>query len=159
MKIVNRWSGETIWEGDVQTIQEAVSAAIAAGANLTDANLTGANLTGANLQPSRDDLWAVLSSTPSEVPALIAALREGRIDGSSYEGSCACLVGTLAHARGCEYDAIPGLSPNASRPVELFFAAIKPGDTPETSQFSRLAIEWCEDWLLRMQQAFGGSHA
>lgn len=106
--------------------------------------------------PIRDDLWAVLSSAPQEVPALIAALTEGRVDGSTYHGTCACLVGTLTHARGCadEYG-IPGLSPNASRPAERFFLAIRPGDTPETSPFVQLARAWAEDWLARMRAAFG----
>jgi hypothetical protein len=125
------------------------------GANLTGANLTGANLRGANLTPIRDDLWAVLCASPHEVLALRQSLVEGRINGSSYEGDCACLVGTLANARHCTYEEIPGLQPDSSRPAECFFSCIKIGDTPATSQFSQLALEWVDQWLANMQAAFG----
>jgi len=115
-------------------------------AYLSGADLRGANLSGAYLTPIRDDLWAVLSSSPMEVSGLLAALKEGRVDGSTYEGDCACLVGTLANLRHCMHNAIDGLNPDSSRPIECFFAAIKKGDTPETNQFSKLACEWIESW-------------
>jgi len=124
------------------------------GADLGWANLGGANLRGANLTTIRDDLWAVLSSTPAEVVGLRSAIMEGRIDGSTYEGDCACLVGTLANLRHCKYDEIPALKPNSSRPIELFFLSIRKGDTPETSQFSKLALKWIDEWLGRMRAAF-----
>ncbi|UOK17382.1 pentapeptide repeat family protein [Bordetella phage vB_BaM-IFTN6] len=128
-------------------------------ANLRDANLSGADLSGASLRgayltPIRDDMWAVLSATPAEVPALIAALKAGRVDGSTYEGECACLVGTLANARKVGFGSIESLEPNSSRPIERFFLSISRGDTPETNQFSKLALEWAEEWLARMQAAF-----
>ena len=130
------------------------------GANLRDADLSGAylrdaDLSGAYLTPIRDDIWAVLSSAPSEVPALIAALKEGRVDGSTYEGECACLVGTIANVRHTEIQSLGDLKPNSSRPAERFFLGISRGDKPETNQASALAVEWCEAWLNRMQAAFG----
>ena len=133
--------------------------AVLTGADLTRADLTGADLTGAvltdaDLRPIRDDLYAVLSSAPAEVPALIAALKAGKVDGSTYEGDCACLVGTIANARRCDYRAIPGLHPNSSRPAEVFFLGITKGDTPETHQHARIACAWAEDWLARMRAAF-----
>lgn len=109
----------------------------------------------AKLAPIRDDLWAVLSLAPAEVPGLRAAIAAGRIDGSTYEGDCACLVGTLAAVRRCNYDAIPGLAPNGNRAAERFFLAIRPGDTPEKSQFAALALEWVDQWTANMQAAFG----
>ena len=96
----------------------------------------------------------MLSATPVEVTGLRDALIEGRVNGSTYDGECACLVGTLANVRHCAYDEIPGLSPNSSRPAERFFVGIRQGDTPETNQFSKLAVEWIDDWLGRMRAAF-----
>jgi hypothetical protein len=76
------------------------------GANLVDADLVGADLRSADLVDAdlvfvRDDLWAVLSAAPAEVPTLLAKVRAGEVDGSVYEGVCACLLGTIANARGC----------------------------------------------------------
>jgi len=133
------------------------------GANLSGADLGGADLGGANLGPIRDDFWAVIAAVPTEIPALRAALTEGRVDGSTYQGDCACLVGTIANARHCAYDKLPGLSPNSSRPAERFFLGINRGDTPKTSQFSKLAVEWLDDFDGRMKLAYGpkpeGTHA
>ncbi len=96
------------------------------GADLRGANLSDANLSGANLTPIRDDVWAVLSAAPAEVPALRAALAEGRI---------------------------PGLAPNSLRPAEMFFRPIKPGQTAETSQHVKLALEWVDQWLANVRAA------
>ncbi len=118
------------------------------GSDLRGSNLRGSNLSDSNLQPIRDDMWAVLCSAPREVLGLRKALVDGRVDGSTYVGSCACLVGTLANERHCTLNEIPGLTPNSSRPIERFFCAIDRGDTPETSQFARLAVEWIDQWRL-----------
>ena len=120
-------------------------------ANLTDANLSRADLSDANLSDAnltliRSDFQAVLASVPSEVPALRDALVAGKVDGSAYKGECACLVGTIANARHCPYDAIPGLAPDSSRPAERFFLAIRKGDTPENSQFVARAVSWIDEF-------------
>ncbi|MGC4033635.1 MAG: pentapeptide repeat-containing protein [Tepidisphaeraceae bacterium] len=124
------------------------------GANLGGANLSGADLSGANLSVIRDDLWAVLSAAPREVEGLRAAIVEGRIDGSTYTGECACLVGTIANVRHENYEELGALKPNGSRPIERFFLSINKGDTPETSQFSKLALQWTDEWLANMKSAF-----
>jgi hypothetical protein len=132
-----------------------LTGAVLTGADLTGAVLTGADLTGADLTPIRDDIFAVLSSAPAEVPALLEALKTGKVDGSTYTGECACLVGTLAKAKGCTERQIEGLTPNSSRSAERFFMGIRKGDTPATNPASKLATEWVEDWLTRMRAAFG----
>ncbi len=126
------------------------------GANLRGADLRGAYLRDADLSIIRDDLWAVLSASPAEVEGLRQSIIDGKIDGSTYEGPCACLVGTIANVRHCKYNLIPSLTPNSSRPAERFFLAIKPGDTPENSQFSKLALKWVDQWLANMRGAFAG---
>jgi hypothetical protein len=125
------------------------------GAVLTGAVLTGAVLTRAVLTGIRDDLWAVLSSAPAEAPAVLQALREGRVDGSTYQGECACLVGTIANARHCLYTDLGALQPNSYRPAEKWFMGIRAGDTPETNQQAKLAAEWVSDWIDRMRATFG----
>ena len=49
IKILNRWTNACIWEGEVETIKEAVAKAIASGANLRGCNLSGCNLRGSDL--------------------------------------------------------------------------------------------------------------
>jgi uncharacterized protein YjbI with pentapeptide repeats len=105
----------------------------------------------------RDDIWAVLSAAPSEVEGLRKALAEGRVNGSAYEGECACLVGTIANVRGCHYEKLEILKPNSRRAAECWFLSIKEGDKPENNPFSKLALEWIDDWLARMQAAFAGA--
>jgi hypothetical protein len=152
IEIRNRWSGAVIYthEAEGATMRDAVLAAVRHGAYLS-----GAYLSGADLTPIRDDIWAVLSSAPREVPAVIEALKAGRVDGSTYHGPCACLVGTIAIKREVSVDDIEGLRPNSSRPAERFFMGIRQGDTPETSQHSALALEWAQQWLDNMRAAFG----
>ena len=116
-------------------------------ANLRSANLRSANLQGASLEPIRNDVWAVLSAAPAEVPALLEVLRAGKFDGTHYEGDCACLVGTIAKVRACDYKAIPSLVPDSSRPAERWALAIKPGDTPESSVVAGITASWIEEWI------------
>jgi len=52
----------------------------------------------------------------------------------------------LANARFCDYRKIPLLKPDSSRPIERFFMAIKPGNTPDNNQFSMLVLEWIDQW-------------
>ena len=162
IQIVHRYTNAVLFESQKETRREAVVEAVGSGANLrgaylSDANLRGANLSGAdlsgaylrdaNLQPIRDDLFSVLSSVPREVPALLEALRAGKVNGSTYEGECACLVGTVANARGCRYDALPELRPDSSRPAECWFLGIGTGDTPDTSSIAKLTEAWILEWM------------
>ena len=123
-------------------------------ADLSDANLSGADLSDANLLVVRDDFWAVLSAAPHEINGLRKALVEGRINGSTYEGECACLVGTIANVCHKNYKELEILKPNSSRPAERFFLSIYKGDRPETNQFSKLAVEWIDLWVNNVKGAF-----
>ena len=178
-EIKHRWNGSVLFSFECGSLREAVVEAAKQkanlrgadlrgadlrGANLRGANLRGANLSGAdlndaNLTPIRDDVWAVLSACPAEVPALRAAIAEGRVDGSTYTGDCACLVGTLANARGCEVDELAAVKPNAGRPAEQFFLGIAKGDTPATNQFSAIALAWVDEWLANVTNPAGDAPA
>lgn len=141
VEIKNRWNGAVICSPEAELLRVAVLEAVS---RKTD--LRGADLRGADLSPIRDDFFSILNATPAEVAGLRAALMAGRIDGSSYEGDCACLVGTIANIRHCRYDAIPGLAPDSSRPAERFFLAIRRGRTPANSQFAKLEEDDEEGW-------------
>ncbi len=124
-------------------------------ADLYDADLRGADLRGADLeklpkdyinQCSRDILF-ILNCLKPEVPALKKMLIEGKVDGSQYEGDCACLIGSLANADGgmdkvCA--AIPFYEKGTHNMGESFFLNIKKGDTPETNSFSAHAVKLCD---------------
>ena len=125
-----------------------LSEANLSGTNLSGADLSGTNLSWANLEPIRDDFWAVLAYAPKEIAGLRSALVQGRVDG--------CLVGTIANVRGCTYAELGILRPQAARPAERFFLGMAMGDTPETNQLSALAVDWIDDFVSRMREAFAG---
>ena len=104
-------------------------------ANLEFANLRGANLRGANLSVIWDDLKSVLIPNIQEINHLYLSLRDGKIDGSTYQGECSCLSGTLAHGEN-DYNCLPQPivdTRDLYRPIERFFFRIKPGDTIDNS--------------------------
>jgi hypothetical protein len=116
-------------------------------ADLRDADLSDADLRGAVLRSFKADLWMTLTQAQAEVPALIAALRAGKVNGSQYEGDCACLVGTLANARGEGYRA---MFPDASsrHPAEQWFLMIREGDRPGDDTGGGFAAEKALEWAL-----------
>src|SRR3546814_16020479 len=96
-----------------------LSGAYLRGANLSGANLSGAYLRGADLRAFQADFWMILLGAQKEVPGLIKALKAGRVNGSTYSGECACLVGPIAHLGGLEVDTPDtDLPPNGQAPVE-----------------------------------------
>ena len=130
------------------------------GADLRDADLRGANLRGADLrdanlknlpiswinQCSRDILF-ILSHLKKEVPALRKALIDGKVDGTVYNGDCACLVGTLGNADGgvdkvCE--TIPFYDKGTHNFGEMFFLNIRKGDTPKNNEFAKHVVMLCD---------------
>lgn len=117
------------------------------GADLSGADLSRSDLRGADLEDIKEDFLKILSLAPAEVPALKAAINEGRINGSVYQGECACLVGTIANIRDVSVYTLPeGLAPNSDRPAERWFLGIAKGDTPETNPISKITLAWIEEW-------------
>ncbi len=125
------------------------------GARLVGARLDGASLDGARwavlpavgiLAVARDDMRRKLAVVPDEVAGLLAAVREGRIDGSCYAGSCSCFVGTIAKLRGDDPYRVPGLQADACSPVERLFTAIRPGHTPERNPIAAEVERWLVEW-------------
>ena len=139
-----------------------LTGAVLTGADLTGADLTGAVLTGADLTyavltravltAQRNDFWEILLRAPREIAGLRAALIEGRVDGSTYTGTCACLVGTIANVRGVPCGEL-GISPDSGRPAERWFMGISEGDTPETNQISRITVQWLDEFVTLLDLA------
>lgn len=118
-----------------------------AGAALYHADIFGVNLSLADLSQIKADLYNVLDRAHREVTGLLTALRQGDIDGSVYEGDCACLVGTIANLRGCTFDGIIGITPDEDRPAEQWFKLISPGETPFNSQVVAITEQWILEWM------------
>ncbi len=116
------------------------------GADLEGADLEGADLKGADLDDIKKDFFDVLSSAKNEVAGLKKALIDGKVNGSTYTGECACLVGTIANVKGCSYQAIDGIRPDSNRPAEKWFYAIQTGDTPENNQVCKIVVSWIEEF-------------
>ena len=148
IQILNYISGAVIYESEkAETLKDAV-----VEANLRGADLYGANLYGADLDKlpksyinscSRDMLF-IFEHLKSELPGLRKALVEGKINGTQYEGDCACLIGTLGKLDGgidnvCE--TIPFYEKGVENPSESWFLNIREGDTPENNQFSAHAVK------------------
>ena len=120
-------------------------------ANLRSANLTSADLRSANLTKlpvsfinlaSRDMLF-IFRSLKKELPFLKEKLEKGEVDGTQYEGDCACLIGTLANAdesieKICE--SILYYDKGLHNPSENWFWQIKKGDTDKNNQFAKHAL-------------------
>jgi hypothetical protein len=89
-----------------------------------------------------------LSLNPDEAHGVATALREGRVDGSTYSGDCACLIGTIGNIKGVAGESLPH---NAFDASERWFTMIREGDKPtdETGGgfASKMALEWVEEWL------------
>jgi hypothetical protein len=52
-------------------------------------------------------------------------------------------VGTIANIK---HVPIESLKRNSGNPGEIWFMLIGRGDTPETNQASKMALEWGEEW-------------
>lgn len=116
------------------------------GADLERANFEGSNLEDANLEEIKEDILREVSKLKTEVPNLIKHLKEGKVDGSLYEGDCACLAGTLANSLECHYRELPnGYVINSDSLRERWFLGIKRGDTVENNPISRLTVKWLTD--------------
>ncbi len=137
--------GANLWGANLRGAD--LRGAVLRGADLEGAVLRGADLEGADWGDTEADVRALLSAAPAEVPALLAALRAGKIDGTCYEGVCCCLVGTIAAARGESYTRLEGLKPDDGRPAERFALGIRPGDTPERNPLAGLLEGWIVKWM------------
>ena len=119
------------------------------GANLGGANLSGAYLRGANLGGAKEDLFSKISLVKDEIIGLYKTILEGKIDGSVYEGECACFCGTLANLKNIPFKQLEektGVKPNSVSPIERLFLAIRKGDTPDNNPISNIVAGWIKEF-------------
>ena len=123
------------------------------GANLSFANLSFADLSFADLSYAdllyfKSDFWRVILMAKSEIPYLKQSLIDGKINGSCYNGVCACLKGTLENSAIKKGNSIynKGLVKNSSEPAEVWFLQIKEGQTPENSKAVKITLGWIEEF-------------
>lgn len=143
-EIKSRRTGSVLFEAEIECSADA-SEGVKLGLAVKAAIRARANLAGANLRVFKADMWLTLASSHGEIPALVQALREGRINGSQYEGECACLVGTVANARGVSFRAIEH---NPDHPAERWFAMINPGDKPGDDSGGGFAAAKALEWAI-----------
>ncbi len=166
-QIRSRWTNEVKFECELSaemaekpfSVQKGhvIKEALKSGSNLRYSDLSGSNLSGSNLSGSdlrdiKQDLITEILRLPAELEYLRDALIAGKVNGSTYSGTCACLAGTLAKARGLdEYNGtdIPVngfvFIADAHSPREKWFLAIREGDTPETNPVSAISLEWVNE--------------
>ncbi|MBO1267068.1 hypothetical protein, partial [Arthrobacter cavernae] len=129
------------------------------GADLYGADLYGADLYGQTLDKlprafieacSRDILF-IMEHLKAEVPFLKEKLLAGEVDGSQYEGDCACLVGSLAKGKETSVanvcSTIPYYTKGTHNPGEQWFLNIHEGDMPADNAFSKHAVSLCNQVL------------
>ncbi len=116
-------------------------------ANLSSADLRSANLSSADLRLIKKDFFERLLIAKNEAKGLYDYLQKGLVNGLSYEGECACFVGTVSKITKENYKNLScGLKPDSNSPTEKWFLAILKGDTPQNSQVSKITCEWIEEF-------------
>ena len=120
--------------------------AILTRASLSRADFRGSNLAEADLTEIRADVFDIISLAQNEIAGLRLAVVKGRINGSSYSGPCACLVGTIAILQSRSFRCVPGIPIDAARPAERFFMGIGEGNTPETNPVSAIVLGWIDEF-------------
>ncbi len=117
-----------------------------------DAEVSGDARVYGNALSVKADLWELLLHAIPEIPALRQAIIDGKVDGSVYEGECACLCGTIANVRKCDYKQLEGIRPNSSRPAEAYFTGISKGNTPENNKIAAQVLVWIDELLALLKQ-------
>ena len=146
------WSSRFWFESDKS--RPDLSRANLSRANLSDADLSDADLSRADLSAIKSDIYDIVDLVPLDLPYMVAALKAGTVDGSTYRSDCnqGCLVGTLEIsakrriASNPDLD-MPHIPHNSSRPAERWFLAIRPGMTPENSQIVAWTVQILEERL------------
>lgn len=120
-----------------------------------------------NLADVKRDIFSVLNKAPHTLDGVISALEGGQLDGSTYghdrdtrrrSNNPVCLVGTIARLssvsellqNACYFeDALEfmlQITPNVSRPAEIWFTAIGVDNTPDNSTVVCQTLAWLYEY-------------
>jgi hypothetical protein len=85
-----------------------------------------------------------------EAEGVVATIRRGLMDGSSYGTleTCGCFLGSAAKKAGKtveQFCAERGIVKDGSSPAEEWFMAVCVGDTPENNYAAKKGVEWIEE--------------
>jgi hypothetical protein len=116
-------------------------------AKLNYAELNNAKLNNADTHSIKYEFFGKLALQYNEIAGLRAAIVEGKIDGATYEGECACFVGTIANVAHTNYENL-AVQRNPDSLTERWFLAISKDDTPETNPISKITLNWIDEFLL-----------
>jgi hypothetical protein len=112
-----------------------------------------------DLAAVKQDLHKVLEMAPWETESVRLAVIEGKINGMRYTGTCCCIKGIIAQNLGVLVSEMPkfyGIMPDAHSPMEEFLYSIMPGDTPETSAYSKFILDCLEEFIAEQEALSAG---
>jgi len=94
----------------------------------------------------------IFHTLKAELPQLREKLMKGKINGSQYNGSCACLIGSLANIKDIKPKAfckslLPYYDMGLHNPGEQWFYQIHSGDTPKNNFFAKHAVKLIDEVL------------
>jgi len=112
-------------------------------------NLRFANnlLTIKSLPAAKRELFEKLGAFKNEAQGLYKAAVGGKIDGSAYEGDCACFVGTIANLLDQNYKELENLKHDDESLIERLFSAVTTGDTPTNNPISKIVQDWLIEFM------------
>lgn len=92
--------------------------------------------------------------TPEAIADLRQHVVEGKIEGNTYYGECACLFGTLANfLKGEEPDEMSlrvwNVLESGITPAERLFLYINKNNTPEDNPVSKLVVDWIDQYTTK----------
>jgi hypothetical protein len=153
--------GTVLFEAEKEnyTVKRALQDAVLRGADLRGAVLRGikGDLPQAYVNEASREMLFIFEHLKSELPYLREKLVAGEVDGTQYEGDCACLIGSLGQGTSegvdqvCE--AIPYYEKGLHNISEQWFWNIREGDTPESSPFAKQALKLIDDVLALKEPA------
>ena len=132
--------GKVLFEYETvnNTIAKTLEEAIKGSADLRSADLRLAkNIPQDYINICSRDMLFIFQALKSELPYLRKKIVEGEIDGTQYEGDCACLIGSLKKGtdggveKVCEF--IPFYDKGLHNPAEQWFWQIRKGSPQRTA--------------------------